>query len=262
MKTIVITGSTRGIGYGLADAFLMHGERVVISGRKQETVDQALRQLSQKHGPERAAGFACDVTDYAQVQALWDSAAARFGTIDIWINNAGQSNILTPFWELDPAQMRDVVQTNILGMMYGSKVALRGMLQQGFGSLYNMEGFGSRSGRKLPGLTLYGTTKAAAAFLDDSLALELEGKPVIIGGISPGMIVTDLLLNQRAGSDEDWERSKRVFNILADRIETVAPWLVEKILANEKNGTVLTWLTRTKVMLRFLTAPITRRKVI
>ncbi|NLG98673.1 MAG: hypothetical protein GX491_15055 [Chloroflexi bacterium] len=76
------------------------------------------------------------------------------------------------------------------------------------------------------------------------------------------MIVTDLLLNQRAGSDEDWERSKRVFNILADRIETVAPWLVEKILANEKNGTVLTWLTRTKVMLRFLTAPITRRKVI
>ncbi|NLG98672.1 MAG: SDR family oxidoreductase [Chloroflexi bacterium] len=150
MKTIVITGSTRGIGYGLADAFLMHGERVVISGRKQETVDQALRQLSQKHGPERAAGFACDVTDYAQVQALWDSAAARFGTIDIWINNAGQSNILTPFWELDPAQMRDVVQTNILGMMYGSKVALRGMLQQGFGSLYNMEGFGSRSGRKLP----------------------------------------------------------------------------------------------------------------
>ena len=93
----------------------------------------------------------CDVTDYEQVQALWDAAVARFGQVDIWINNAGIANTLTPFWELPPSLMQSVVQTNILGSMYGTSVALRGMLKQGYGALYNMEGFGSRGKRLYPG---------------------------------------------------------------------------------------------------------------
>ncbi len=262
MKTVVVTGSTRGIGYGLADSFLAQGCQVVVSGRRQETVNQATASLSEKYRKERVYGHACDVSNYAQVQELWNAAGARFGQVDIWINNAGLGNTLTPFWELTPEQMELVVSTNVLGTMYGSKVALTGMIKQGHGALYNMEGFGSRGGRVLPGLTLYGTTKAGLAFLDKSLAAEMEGKPVIVGSILPGMVVTDLLLNQRRGKPEDWERSKRAFNILADRVETIAPWIVERVLANDQNGAHIAWLNGLKVMLRFLTAPFTKRKVI
>lgn len=262
MKTVVITGSTRGIGLGLAEAFLTRGCRVFISGRKQETVDQAVDHLAKPYGLERVAGQACDVTDYAQVEALWEAAVQAFGPIDIWINNAGIGNILTPFWELEPDLMKSVVETNLLGTMYGCRVALRGMLKQGSGALYNMEGFGSRGSRTQPGLTLYGTTKAAMAFLDTSLAKELEGKSIIAGSLLPGMVVTDLLLNQRTGDPADWERSKRAFNILADRVETVTPWLVDRILENQQSGKRISWLSGPKVMWRFLTASFQKRKVI
>ncbi|RPJ46291.1 MAG: SDR family oxidoreductase, partial [Chloroflexi bacterium] len=206
MNSIVITGSTRGIGFGLADAFLARGCQVMISGRGATTVDQAVAELGKKHVAANIAGQPCDVSIYDQVQALWDAAAVRFGKIDIWINNAGAGNTLTPFWDLDPEKMQQVVNTNILGAMYGCKVALTGMLAQGFGSLYNMEGYGSRNtGRIVKGLALYGTTKAALAFLDSALIEEVKNKPILVGRLLPGMVVTDLLLNQRSGDPADWE---------------------------------------------------------
>ncbi len=262
MKTVVITGSTRGIGLGLAEAFLERGCRVMISGRSQETLDREVTRLAVKCGSERIAGQPCDVTDYAQVEALWQSAIRAYGSVDIWINNAGIGQLLTPFWELEPAQMKTVVETNLLGTMYGSRVALRGMLQQGYGALYNMEGKGSRGGLIQPGLSLYETTKAGMGYLDAVLVKEMEGKPVIVGSLLPGMVVTDMLLNQQAGDPADWERAKRVFNILADRVETVAPWLAEQILANRRHGKRIAWLNGPKVMGRFLTAPFTRRRLI
>jgi NAD(P)-dependent dehydrogenase (short-subunit alcohol dehydrogenase family) len=260
MKTIVITGSTRGIGFGLAEAFLQRNCQVVISGRTD--VETAAAALARAHGAERITGRTCDVTIYEQVQSLWDAAVERFGMVDIWINNAGQANTLTPFWELPPEKMRAVVDTNITGAMYGTRVALQGMLQQGHGALYNMEGFGSRGKRVQPGLALYGATKAALAFLDRSLVEELKGKPVLAGSILPGMVLTDLLLDQRSGNPADWERSKRVFNILADRVEDIAPWIADRVLANRKHGAHIAWLTGAKVMGRFLLAPITRRKLV
>jgi NAD(P)-dependent dehydrogenase (short-subunit alcohol dehydrogenase family) len=264
MKVIVITGSTRGIGLGLADAFLARGCQVMVSGRKPETVAEAVGQLGQKHGVQNIAGQACDVSDYAQVEALWKAAAARFGRVDIWINNAGMGNMLTPFWELDPHKMRQVVEANVLGAMHGCSVALREMLKQGHGALYNMEGYGSRGGggRIINGLALYGSTKAALAFLNTSLIEEVKGTPVIVGRLQPGMVVTDLLLNQRSGDPAEWERSKRAFNILADRVETVTPWLADRVLANTSNGARISWISGAKIMLRFLTAPFTRRNVI
>jgi len=264
-KNVVITGSTRGIGYGLADAFLARGCRVVISGREQPRVDEAVQSLDRAHGPERIAGQVCDMTRFEQVQALWDAARQRLGSIDIWINNAGRSNLLAPFWELDPQQIQAVVETNLTGSMYGARVALAGLRAQGHGSLYNMEGFGSRGKRKQPGLTLYGATKAAIAFLTDSLVEETRGSNVLVGSILPGMVVTDMLLNQRSGDPADWERSKRAFNILADKVETVAPWIVERVLENEtkrQHGLRIARLNGMKVMWRFLSAPFTKRNVI
>ena len=102
MKTIAITGSTRGLGYGLADSFLAQGCSVAISGRTQPAVQAAVEKLSSVYEPDRVFGWPCDVTHFEQVQALWDAAKSRFGHIDIWINNAGIAHAQTAFWDLDP----------------------------------------------------------------------------------------------------------------------------------------------------------------
>jgi NAD(P)-dependent dehydrogenase (short-subunit alcohol dehydrogenase family) len=258
MKIIVLTGSTRGIGYGLADAFLDLGCAVVISGRTSASVEGAMTKLSAKHAPDRILGQPCDVTQIEQVQALWDAAQAHFGRIDIWINNAGVNHPRLDFWEQSAERIQAVVATNMLGTMYGSQVALRGMLNQGFGGLYNMEGLGS-DGRRVEGMTLYSSTKYGLRYLTEALAAETRGTPVLVGALSPGMVVTDMLTNEEVRSVEDWEAAKRIFNILGDRVEDVSPWMARQILDNTKTGVRIKWLTRGKIMARFLAAPFRKR---
>ncbi len=253
MKVVVITGSTRGIGYGLADSFLDLGCAVAVSSRTPGAVEKAVAELSAKYEPARVFGQVCDVTDFGQVEALWDAARAHYGQIDIWINNAGLSNPMLKFWEHPPERLRAVVETNLLGAMYGCKVAVQGMVEQGFGAIYNLEGFGS-DGRKMEGLTLYGVTKYALRYLDDSLAQEVEGTPVRIGAFQPGMVITDLVTGQYDRDSEEWQEAKKVFNVIADRPETVTPWLARHALENDKNGARIAWISPLKIAWRFLTA--------
>ncbi len=258
MKTIVITGSTRGIGYGLSDALLERGCSVAISGRSREAVDRVLAELGAKHGEERLFGHPCDVTDFDQVQALWDASREHWGRIDIWINNAGIAHAQMPLWKQDHAEVAAIIETNILGSMYGAQVAMQGMLEQGSGSIYNMEGLGS-GGRRVEGLTAYGTTKAALTYLTDAMVDEAQGTPVLVGAIQPGMVTTDMLTQQYEDHPEQWEAAKRIFNILADRPDTVTPWIADRVLANTENGARIKWLTRGKILGRFLTARFSNR---
>jgi NAD(P)-dependent dehydrogenase (short-subunit alcohol dehydrogenase family) len=260
MTIVVITGSTRGIGYGLSNAFLEQGCSVTVSGRTQEAVDGAVESLSARHGKGHVLGIACDVTDFDQVQALWDAAKAHWGRVDIWLNNAGIAHAQTPLREQSPEEMAAVVGTNVTGAMHGAKVAIAGMLAQGSGSIYNMEGLGS-DGRRIEGLTAYGTSKAALAYLTDAMVEEVRDTPVIVGAIRPGMVATDMLMGQYRSDPERWAEAKRIFEILADRVETIAPWIADRVLANKKNGARIQWLSRGKVMVRFLTAPFVKRDV-
>jgi short-subunit dehydrogenase len=144
--------------------------------------------------------------------------------------------------------------------MHGSIVAIKGMQEQGFGAIYNMEGLGS-DGRIIKGMALYGTSKSALSYLTKAMSKETQDTPVLVGGIRPGMVATKLITEQYEGHPEEWERVKRVFNILSDRVETVTPWLAKKILTNNKNGVTISWLSKSKLMRRFLTAPFHKRHV-
>ena len=216
MKSIVITGSTRGIGFGMADNFLERGCNVVVSGRTQDGVNNALAPLADKHSSERILGQSCDVTNYDQVKALWDAAVVGFGKVDIWVNNAGQPGAYQQFWTTDPAHMKEVVTTNLVGTMYGSKVAIEGMLAQGFGAIYNMEGAGS-DGRIHGAMTLYASSKRGGNLLIKGLAEELKDTPVIIGALNPGMVVTDFFHLQEERGGEDWDQTKKIVNIIGDK---------------------------------------------
>lgn len=258
MKTVVITGSTKGIGLGLAKAFLARDCSVVVSGRQPADVDAVVEALEEDFPGGKIFGQACDVRNFRQVQDLWDASKAHFGQVDIWINNAGQAQMIEQFWALPEDLIETVVETNLLGLMYGAKVAVTGMLEQGGGAVYVMEGKGSQ-GDVQGGMSLYSATKRAGNYLFHALVKELEGSPVLVGSISPGMVVTDLLSMQKNADVETWERTKKIFNILADKVETVTPWIADRILDNQGHGMQIRWLNRGKVLWRFLSASWNKR---
>ena len=257
-RHVVITGSTRGIGYGLSEALLHLGCSVTISGRGEEAVHKAVARLRSGHEAGHIFGQPCDVTIPEQVQALWDRSVEHFGKVDIWINNAGVSGEQGLVWELSSSEAQIPIATNILGTVYGAQVAMRGMLTQGFGAIYNMEGMGS-DGRKHAGLTLYGTSKYAIHYFTESLALEAKDTPLIIGALRPGMVITDLILDRYKNRSAEWERAKKVFNIIADRVENVTPWLARRIIDNQKNGAIIAYTSRWALLWRFLSSPFTKR---
>lgn len=260
MKSVVITGSTRGIGYGLAQAFLNRNCAVMVCGRTPDSVHRAVDTLEQPHSKRVVHGHVCDVRDADQVQQLWQVAQSAFGMVDIWINNAGLGLPPCNIWEAIPAQAHQMVDTNLMGVIYGSQVAAKGMIEQGIGSIYNMEGAGS-DGRMHNGLILYGMTKYGVAYLTKGLIEELSDTKILVGSIRPGMVITDFITDQFKNRPQEWERAKRIFNIIADRVETVTPWIVDRILENRKHGVQISWTSRRKLLFRFLTSPFTRRNV-
>ncbi len=257
-KVVVITGSTRGIGFGLAKSFLNKGCSVVINGRRKETVDASLADLRSKHESTQAFGFPCDVSHPEQIQTLWDRSIEHFGRVDIWVNNAGWSGEEGMVWDRPAAEVTSIAETNILGTIYGSQVAMKGMLSQKSGAIYNMEGMGS-DGRKHAGLTMYGTSKYAIHYFTESLALEAEGTPVIIGSLRPGMVITEMIIDRYKNRPADWERARKIFNIIADTVENVTPWLANQMLENKKNGAILSYSSSMTLMWRFATSRFSKR---
>jgi NAD(P)-dependent dehydrogenase (short-subunit alcohol dehydrogenase family) len=258
--TVVITGSTRGIGLGLARELAVRRANVVVCGRSPGTVRAAVTEIAHLAGPSRVTGTPCDVTAIGAVEALWDHAVAAFGQVDIWINNAGSTTTPVPLWQVPIDQVERVIETNVTGVLHGCRVAADGMRAQPDGGfIYNVEGLGSK-GETQPGLTTYGASKAAVGYLMKALRKDLQGTAVKVGAIRPGINVTDHLLTDADALDpQRWERTKRIMNILGDLPETTTPWLAERILANTRDGARIAWLPPRKIGWRFLTAPLNQR---
>lgn len=247
-KVVVITGATRGIGHGLARELTARGSQVALCGRQANAVKAAVAELGGD-----TTGIAADVRSRDDLQRLWDHAADRFGRVDVWINNAGMSVRRVPFAELAPADVRAIVETNLLGVMNGAHVAVSGMMSQGHGQLWNMEGFGS-NGQTAVGIAAYGATKRAVSYFTKALLKELKDQPVQVNYLSPGIVATDLLVDDYAGDADGLAKAKKIFNILGDRVETVTPWLADHVLATDRSGARVAWLTRRKAAARFATA--------
>lgn len=263
-QTIVITGSTKGIGLGLAEEFLKRGHNVVISGRRQDSVDQVVTILNAAKHTARAIGIACDVADVAQVENLWRQSAKVFGRIDVWINNAGLINKYRNVGQLDPADISSVVEANLSGAMNGTKVAAKAMEAQEVvagtrGAIYNFEGFGS-DGMTRPGMSVYGSTKRALTYFTGAAAKELKAKSIIVGYIQPGIVVTELGLGEAWGQPAAEVRAKKKFIMMfGDPVAPVAAFIVAKVLANTKPGARINWLSTPKLIWRVLTHAFIKR---
>jgi NADP-dependent 3-hydroxy acid dehydrogenase YdfG len=218
----------------------------MLSSFAQEEMEQEVQKAGELYGSDTVAGCACDVTDIGQLQALWKAAFDCFGKVDYWINNAGIANTTRKLWDLDSREIPRVVSTNLTGVIFGTQVALKGMLAQGFGQVYNSEGFGSDD-MLVNGLSVYGATKRGVRYFSEAVAQEVEGLPVQVGRISPGVVLTDFLIeDMRKMEPEQLETTKAVYNVLADDVETVTTFLVEGILANTENGKRIEWMPEEK----------------
>jgi len=261
MKTAVITGGTRGIGAALVRSFLHYGWNVAYSGTTEKKIEKSAESLAGQPGEGRFVAFKCDVTIESDLIRLWEGAIKTFGSIDIWVNNAGVAYDQVVFHKIEPEVFMRIIDTNVKGLMLATHVAYNRMLDQGSGTIYNMEGLGS-DGRTIPGMTPYGTSKRAVRYFTDAFAAEVKGGPVIVGTISPGMVLTDLTLGPLRKDPANSGQIIRIYNILANEPDTVAPYLVRKMIVNRKNGAKISWLTTGKVIKRFMFAPFSRRDIV
>jgi short-subunit dehydrogenase len=253
MTSAVITGGTKGIGYGLASEFRKRGFDVAITGRTQASADAAALKLQQESGSGTVLAAACDGSDAASVQQLWDSAAAAFGRIDYWVNNAGVAHTVHPVIDLPVHDADEMVMSNMLGTIHGSQVALRGMTAQGGGKLFNMLG-GGADGRVRPGMAVYGATKRGLRFFSDSIVKESSGGPVLVGTLSPGLVVTEGMIREAHDmGTEEFAKTRKVMNILCDHVEDVAPVLVERMIAADKHGVFIKRMSNLELAKRFAT---------
>ena len=252
MVNAVITGSTKGIGFALSRELVHRGHHVAVSGRSQEAVDEAVGKLTPEAAEgARVVGVPTDVTDPTQVQALWDAAADAFGSVDLWVNNAGVAYTMRTIVETTSDEVATMVGTNMLGTINGSQVAVRGMTAAGRGQLFNILGGGS-DGSVRPGMGVYSTTKRGLDMFTKALVKEVDGTPVRVGQVRPGILITDGWLREAASHPESVQSQRKMVNILSDHVDDVAPYLVERMLASTKNGDSIAWLTNGRMMKKFL----------
>lgn len=262
-RNVVITGSTRGLGKALAREFLLSGDRVVVASRSSESVRMTVTELEEnlKEGMMAAgdsskknlvhakvAGIACDVCEPADVQKLSNFAVNEFGSIDIWINNAGTNKGFKPLLQFTNEEIEQIVSTNLVGSILCTREAMRVMRDQPKGGhIFNMDGAGS-GGSSTPLTAVYGSTKCGLRQLQASLFKESKRSKVGVHTASPGMVLTDLLLS---GSTI---QNKQMFNIICELPETVARTLVPRIRVVKGSGKAINYLTPPRILLALVTA--------
>jgi len=178
----LITGASSGIGAATARQASAAGHRLVLAARSTDKLEALAAELG---GDERAIAVTCDVTDFAQQEAMVQAAHDAFGRVDVVFANAG-FGAARGFLEESPEQWRDMVLTNVLGCAYTIRAALPA-LKESVGHLLLTSSVAGR--RALPG-SLYSATKHAVTAMAESARQELNDSGVRVTAIEPGMVDT------------------------------------------------------------------------
>jgi len=187
---IVITGSTRGIGFAAARTLLRAGHAVTLCSEDQADVTRALAELEQEGLAAR--GLRCDISKEADIEALLHFAREDGRDIDAWINNAGMPGVTGRTDELPTDYLRRVIAVNIRGTCLGSVYALRAFHAQGHGRLLNVIGRGA--GSPVPFANAYGPSKTWIRTFTKAIARELRGTNIAAATFQPGLVHTKLTL--------------------------------------------------------------------
>ncbi len=183
-RTALVTGSTRGIGHAIAQVLTECGARVAVVGRSADTAQAVAAELG-----NGAQGFACDVSDVAQVSALVERVEQALGAVDILVNNAGvtRDNIML---RLKDDDWDAVIDANLRGAFASIRAAARGMMKRRWGRIVNISSIVGLIGNR--GQTNYAASKAGLIGLTKSVAREFASRNILANVVAPGFIETDM----------------------------------------------------------------------
>lgn len=197
-KVAIITGGTKGIGYGIALEYVREGAKVVITGRNAETGAAAEKELQKAGGGVRYVQ--CDVANTEDLQMIVDKAVEFYGRLDIYVANAGiNDSNKTHFLDITPEQYDKIMDVNLRGMFFGDQFAARQMKKQGNGgAIINMSSVNAYLA--LDSQMVYTTSKGGIQQMTKVQAVALAPYNIKVNAMAPGPIETELM--RRVGSDE------------------------------------------------------------
>ncbi|MFT4728517.1 MAG: NAD(P)-dependent dehydrogenase (short-subunit alcohol dehydrogenase family) [Granulosicoccus sp.] len=185
-KVAVVTGAGRGIGEGIALDFAAAGASVVLAARRTDEIDAVANRINANGG--QAIAVTTDVTDDEAVMALGQAAMDTFGSLSIWVNNAGGSAMRMPLTELPRQEWYDTIRLNLDAVYVGCMTAVKFIEK---GSIINISS-GAGTG-PVPGSAHYGAAKAAVNSLTWTLSAELAPN-IRVNGVAPGAIPTEVMM--------------------------------------------------------------------
>src|SRR5271155_1078129 len=188
-SVVLITGGLTGIGRAAAVAFAKKGAKVVVAGRRDE-VGQALAKELRSLGSE-AEFINADVRKEDDVRALIDRTVARFGRLDVAVNNAGTEGQVGPITDQTAESYAATFDTNVLGVILSMKHEVRVMQKQGSGSIVNISSTNGHRGAA--GASVYVGSKHAVEGITKSVALEVVGSGIRVNAVAPGPVDTGML---------------------------------------------------------------------
>jgi NAD(P)-dependent dehydrogenase (short-subunit alcohol dehydrogenase family) len=208
----VITGGGRGIGEGIATAFAQSGAAVVVAARRTAEIERVAATIREAGG--RAIAVTTDVTDDEAVEALARAAVDAFGSLTVWVNNAGGSPMRMPLQELPREEWDRTIELNLTAVYVGSMTAARYIDR---GSIINISS-GAGTG-PVPGSAHYGAAKAATNSLTWTLSAELAPN-IRVNGVAPGAIPTEVMLTAVGKTEDQLDELLDEWNIPLGRLGT------------------------------------------
>lgn len=188
-KVAIVTGSSRGIGRAIAEAYADAGARVVISSRKQDACDAVAAAINAKHGEERAVAIAASLSDKAALEAMVAETRRRFGQIDLLVCNAASNPHYGSLATITDDQFRKIFDNNVLANHWLIAMVAPAMMDRRDGAIIIVSSIGGMIGSGTIGA--YNVSKAADFQLVRNLAVEFGPHNVRINAIAPGVIRTD-----------------------------------------------------------------------
>jgi len=203
-KIVLITGGGAGIGFGISKAMIMAGAKVVITGRREAVLKEAVASLG-----ENAWYFKHDIRDKAKIPALVEQIEGEIGPIDILVNNAG-IHLKKEAQDTTVEEFEGVLQTNLISVFAMTREFAKGMIKRKNGSIILIGSMAGNFG--IAKVVAYGTSKAALVGLMNNLVTEYSKYNVRINTIAPGWIVSDMFLN---AINNDPIRREKIINRIA-----------------------------------------------
>jgi NAD(P)-dependent dehydrogenase (short-subunit alcohol dehydrogenase family) len=189
MRTVVVTGASRGIGKATALAFAAQGCNVVLTSRKQDALDEVAAEIGAARPDAGVLAFAAHAAEVDQAQACVDAAIARFGRVDVLVNNAGTNPYFGPLVDIDEVRAEKTVRLNQYAPVMWSRLVWKASMAEHGGTIVNVASVGGLLTE--PGIGYYNSTKAALIHLTRQLAAELA-PGVRVNAVAPGVVRTHL----------------------------------------------------------------------